>query len=149
MKKCTYCGRENDDEAVHCSECGIEFVQTSPTQATPEAEPPRPKYQICPLSPADAKFDLVTIVTCQTLFDADMVVSELEAAGITAHIPDEFMAEAMAFNLAAVGYVRVQVSPQDYEAAKDVIEDGERGEGQIRSPEVRNPKEIRNQNPEP
>ena len=55
-----------------------------------------------------------------------MVVSELEAAGITALIPDEFIAEAMAFNPNAVGYVRVQVSPRDYEAAKDVIEDAER-----------------------
>ena len=55
-----------------------------------------------------------------------MVVSELEAAGITALIPDEFLAEAWAFNLNALGYVRVQVSPQDYEAAKDIIEDAER-----------------------
>ena len=126
MKKCAYCGRENEDDAVNCSECGTEFVQASPTQPTPEAEPAHAKYQIRPLSPEEAKLDLVTIVTCQTLFDADMVVSELEAAGITALIPDEFVAEAMAFNLNAVGYVRVQVCPRDYAAAKDVIEDADR-----------------------
>jgi hypothetical protein len=126
MKKCAYCGRENEDDAVNCSECGTELVQASPTQPTSEPEPARPKYQIRPLSPEEAKLDVVTIVTCQTLFDADMVVSELEAAGITALIPDEFVAEAMAFNLNAVGYVRVQVSPQDYNAAKDVIEDADR-----------------------
>ena len=126
MKKCAYCGRENETEAVHCSECGTELVQTTPTQPTPEPEPARRKYQVRPLSPEDAKLDLVTIVSCQTLFDADMVVSELDAAGISALIPDEFVAEAMAFNLNAVGYVRVQVSPQDYDAAKDVIEDADR-----------------------
>jgi hypothetical protein len=126
MKKCAYCGRENDDNAVHCSECGTELVQPSPTPAAPAPEPARPKYQIRPLSPEDAKLDLVTIVSCQTLFEADMVVSELEAAGIKALIPDEFLAEAWAFNLNALGYVRVQVSPNDYEAAKDVIEDAEK-----------------------
>ena len=126
MKKCAYCGRENDDNAVHCSECGTEIVPPSPTPPAKAPAPAGPKYQIRPLSPEDAKLDLVTIVSCQTLFDADMVVSELEAAGITALIPDEFLAEAWAFNLNALGYVRVQVSPQDYEAAKDVIEDAER-----------------------
>ena len=126
MKKCAYCGRENDEGAVNCSECGTELVQGSPTQPTPEPEPAPPKYRIRPLSPEEEKLDLVTIVTCQTLFDADMVVSELEAAGITALIPDEFAAEAMAYGLNALGYVRVQVSPRDYEAAKDVIEDADR-----------------------
>jgi hypothetical protein len=126
MKKCSYCGRENDDNAARCSECSTEFAQSSTTQPAGEPQPGGPKYQIRPLSPEDAKLDLVTIVTCQTLFDADMVVSELEAAGITALIPDEFVAEAMAYNLNALGYVRVQVSPRDYNAAKDVIEDGER-----------------------
>ena len=86
------------------------------------------------MSPEDAKLDLVTIVSCQTLFDADMVVSELDAAGISALIPDEFVAEAMAFNLNAVGYVRVQVSPQDYDAAKDVIEDADRLTGALPAP---------------
>jgi hypothetical protein len=126
MKKCTYCGRENEDNAVHCSECATEFVQPSPAPPPPESPPSPRKYQILPLSPEDAKLDLATIVTCQTLFDADMVVSELEAAGISALIPDEFLAEAWAFNLNALGYVRVQVSPNDYEAAKDVIEDAEK-----------------------
>jgi len=126
MKKCAYCGRENDDNAIPCSECGTEFGHANPAQPTPKTEPARPKYQIRPLSPEDAKLDLVTIVSCQTLFDADMVVSELEAAGITALIPDEFVAETMAYGLNAVVYVRVQVSPRDYDAAKDVIEDAER-----------------------
>jgi hypothetical protein len=126
MKKCAYCGRENEDTSVHCSECGTEFVHPSPPKPVPEPEPVRHRYQIHALSPAEAKLDLVTIVSCQTLFDADVVVSELEAAGIQAIIPDEFLAEAWAFNLNALGYVRVQVSPQDYEAAKDVIEDADR-----------------------
>jgi hypothetical protein len=126
MKTCSYCGRENDEHATHCLECATEFVEvTSPPQAT-EPGPTRPKYKILPLSPEQAKLDLVTIVNCETLFEADVVVSELEATGITAVIPDEFVAEAFAYGLNALGYVRVQVAPKDYEAAKDVIEDADR-----------------------
>ena len=29
MKTCTYCGRENEDQATKCQECGAEFVQDS------------------------------------------------------------------------------------------------------------------------
>jgi hypothetical protein len=29
MKKCAYCGRENNDEAMHCQECGTEFAAPS------------------------------------------------------------------------------------------------------------------------
>jgi hypothetical protein len=37
VKKCSYCGRENSDESVHCRECGTGFV------APPvESEPARP-----------------------------------------------------------------------------------------------------------
>ena len=126
MKKCGYCGRENPDDAVYCCECATEFVQPKPPAPPPQPQPTRPRYEIRPLSPEEAKLDLVTIVSCQTLFDADVLVSELEAAGIEAIIPDEFLAEAWAFNLNALGYVRVQVAPNDYEAAKDVIEDAER-----------------------
>jgi Putative prokaryotic signal transducing protein len=78
-------------------------------------------------------------VSCGTLIEADVIRSQLDAAGITAMIPDEFLAEAMAFNLNAVGYVRVQVSPKDYEAAKDVIEDAERLTGMSSSPPAPDP----------
>jgi hypothetical protein len=34
VKKCSYCGRENNDQAVRCRECGTEFVVPS-IDATP------------------------------------------------------------------------------------------------------------------
>jgi len=130
MKKCGYCGRENDEDAAYCFECGTEFASISAPPLSTGPEPTRPRYHIPPLSPQEGKLDLVTIVNCQTLFEADVVVSELEAAGIHAVIPDEFV-----FNLNVVGYVRVQVAPQDYEAAKDVIEDSERRAARPSAPE--------------
>jgi hypothetical protein len=38
MKKCSYCGRENADDAVRCRECGAQEFITS--LALPEREPP-------------------------------------------------------------------------------------------------------------
>jgi hypothetical protein len=38
MRTCTYCGRENGDEALRCMECGTELVAQSPTPAS-DAEP--------------------------------------------------------------------------------------------------------------
>jgi hypothetical protein len=36
MKTCTYCGRENEDTATKCQECGTEFVQNpAPAEGTP------------------------------------------------------------------------------------------------------------------
>ena len=37
MKKCSYCGRDNSDDAVHCRECGTEFV--TPAAETEPAQP--------------------------------------------------------------------------------------------------------------
>ncbi|HEV2208885.1 MAG TPA: hypothetical protein VG167_08920 [Verrucomicrobiae bacterium] len=30
MKTCTYCGRENENQAIRCRECGTEFVAAQP-----------------------------------------------------------------------------------------------------------------------
>jgi hypothetical protein len=36
MKPCSYCGRENEDEAVFCGECGTEIkVETTPNTTRP------------------------------------------------------------------------------------------------------------------
>lgn len=42
MKKCSYCGRDNADEAVNCHECGTEFETTD---AKAEAESVKPEDQ--------------------------------------------------------------------------------------------------------
>ena len=107
MKECAYCGRENDDQAVHCSECGTdEFKTDAPAGADDR------------LSPQD---ELVTLIRCERLSDADLVVSRLETAGIEAFIPDEFLAQTIGFNLNTYGYVRVLVHRKDYESAKALV----------------------------
>lgn len=52
MKACSYCGRENDDKALTCFECGAEsFVdQSRKERSAPEPEKKRPPFQTDPLT---------------------------------------------------------------------------------------------------
>ena len=63
----------------------------------------------------------MTLVKCGTLVAADMIVTRLRAAGIEAFLPDEFLMQSVGWNLNTFGYVRVQVSPKDYDSAKNLL----------------------------
>jgi hypothetical protein len=39
MKTCTYCGRENEDQATKCQECGVEFAGVLVSTEDPPKEP--------------------------------------------------------------------------------------------------------------
>jgi hypothetical protein len=125
MKECAYCGRENDDDAVQCRECGTaEFKGDITAKAHSEKaeEPNRPRYQIPPLSPANKQHTWATLITCGTLVEADLVVCQLEAADITTFIPDQSLIQTVPWwNMITFGYVRVQVSPKDYESARTLL----------------------------
>jgi ribosomal protein L40E len=139
---CDYCGRENIAGAVHCRECGtvlkspkaktrkFKTSKIAPTITAPEA--PRSKFR--ELTAEEMKLDLVTLLTCRTLVEADLVVGRLAGAGISAFIPDEFLAQAMSWNVNAFGYVRVQISPNDYERAKTLLLENSEGAEQAASP---------------
>jgi hypothetical protein len=90
-----------------------------PEQKGPEL----PKWEFGKLTPEEMKLDVVTLLTCRNIVEADVVVGRLDAVGIPAFIPDEFLMQAMAWNVNAFGYVRVQVSPSDYERAKTFLLD--------------------------
>jgi hypothetical protein len=121
MKVCAYCGKENSDDAVACRECGTqEFkgslaAETSPerTEAsapTPE-EFPTVKLEFTQPTPKQMQMDLVTLLKCRTLVEADLIAAQLESAGIPAFIPDEFLMQN----------VRIQVAPKDFADAKELL----------------------------
>jgi hypothetical protein len=127
MMKCLYCGKENEDDAVHCWECGTELLE-EPAGAserdeleTPDPECAPAKLEFMTSTPQEMTMDLVNLIRCRTLGEADLLVARLETAGIPAFIPDQFLLQNIGFNLNAYGYVRIQVSPKDYEAAKELL----------------------------
>ena len=119
MKKCSYCGAEHPDDAVMCAIDHTPFEL--PSKPPPPPEPKRPEYDFAPLSAEDRQKDLVTLLACRTLGEADMVVSRLRAEGIEAFLPDDSLMQVIAWNLNTYGYVRVQIAPKDYDAARDLL----------------------------
>ena len=123
MKKCTYCGRENDDEAVQCSQCAMDEFRSGADgdPPIPSAEATVTELEFVPLDSAQRENDFVTLLRCRTLLEADLIVSRIEGAGIHAFIPDEFLMQSVSWNVNTYGFVRVQVSPKDYQAAKEFL----------------------------
>ena len=126
MKKCSYCGAEYPNDAVMCAIDHTRFECPSEPPLPPETirtepEPKRPEYDFAPLSEAVKQKDLVTVVSCRTLMEADMVVSRLQAAGIYAFLPDVSLMQVVGWNFNTYGYVRVQIAPKDYDAARDLL----------------------------
>ncbi len=64
---------------------------------------------------------MVTLVKCGTLAEADAIRARLEAAGITALLPDEALMQTVAWNLNTYGFVRLQVASRDYERAQELL----------------------------
>jgi len=103
MKKCTYCGRENPDDATHCLGC---FQDDRFESQTPGK---------------DLQDELLTVTTCAKLVEADLIASMLESNDIETFIPDQHLMQAIGFNLNTYGYVRVQVRRKDYAKAKELL----------------------------
>ncbi len=106
MKKCAYCGRENKEGAIACSECGEEFE--TPTSAGPEPQALDPA-----LSP-------VVVARFSSLQQASLLAGRLAAAGIEALIPEEY-SEQIFSGVVGLERITVRVAAKDYEAARAVV----------------------------
>jgi len=130
MKKCPYCGKENADDASHCRECGTEFKSPAYTDTpaepeTSEHESASDNLQFVTPTPEEMERHLVTLLRCRTLVEADLLAARLESAGIRTFLPDQFLMQSLGWNLNTFGYVRIQVSPNDYEAAREFLSEPE------------------------
>lgn len=124
MKTCSYCGAEYPDDAVMCATDHTPFPQPP---SAPSHDPKVPsetrrlKFEATSLSAEDQQRDFVTLVKCPTLVEADLVASQLRAAGIEPFLPDESLMQMIGWNLNTFGYVRVQVAPKDFEAGRALL----------------------------
>lgn len=64
---------------------------------------------------------MVTIATFVNLGEAELTKTHLEGSGVTAFIPDEFVARNDWFWITALGGVRLQVSDVDVERALEIL----------------------------
>jgi DNA-directed RNA polymerase subunit RPC12/RpoP len=111
MKKCTYCGRENPNEAVNCSGCGLAEFEGAPADGA-GAEQTAVK--------AEDLDELVQLTTCRTVADADLTVATLDAAGIKVFSPDQNVSQTFGFDPGSAG-IRLQVRRGDYQNASELI----------------------------
>ena len=104
MKTCSYCGRENEDAATHCQECGEAF-------SPPERIDPRLT------DPADS---LVVVATFGDTVEANLAKDRLEQAGIEACIPEELDPSPFG-NFPPLAHVTVRVAQKDSKAAQAIL----------------------------
>jgi hypothetical protein len=102
MKKCSYCGRDNTDEASHCKECGTEFEREMDSESTTGENPDKVKT--------------VTIRTFTSHDATNIARSNLEARGIECWINADDCG-GWYTNLTAPGGVRLAVRASEAEAA--------------------------------
>lgn len=139
MKKCSYCGKENSGDANFCRECGTEFKSPAPVDtpagpvppkcesatSEPELESASDHLQFVTPTPEEMERHLVTLLRCRTLVEADLLAARLESAGIRTFLPDQFLMQSLGWTLNTFGYVRIQVSPNDYETAREFLSEPE------------------------
>jgi len=113
MKKCPYCGRENNDASIVCSECGVELAEPAKVESDRQL--------------TDPDLALVTVATFSSLQEASLLVDRLGAAGLEACIPEEYAPQVFS-GIIPLERLTVRVAAKDYEAAKAMIAEDDSGE---------------------
>ena len=108
MKKCSYCGRDNADEAVNCHECGTEFEREAK-----DSESADQKIK------AEDKPVIIRIFSSHEA--AEQAAAKLEAHGITCWV-DADDCGGMYPNLTTAAGVRLHVRAEDAEVAVALLD---------------------------
>ncbi len=85
MKKCSYCGRDNTDEALNCRECGTEFEQLNEASVPEETKQLKPS---CPDRPSGMQStDDKPILRCDNILVSSRGMAETHAKKVVIFVP--------------------------------------------------------------
>src|SRR5206468_6712392 len=104
-----YCGRQNDDTATRCRECGSLAFATQ-TQLGPKTETRKPELEEVPPPAFAEKEGNVIKLKCRTPGEAYLVADELEKADIVTLLPSD---DELFLEYKRKGYVELRVSAKD------------------------------------
>jgi hypothetical protein len=85
MKKCSYCGRDNTDDALNCRECGTEFEQINETPLPEEVKQLEPSSPDRP-SGIQSKEDK-PILKCDNILISSRGMAETHAKKVVIFVP--------------------------------------------------------------
>ena len=111
MKQCSYCGRDNPDEAAHCRECGTEFERTVAPPPLEELTQPESSQ---PVRSMEASGDMRSMASLET-----SEASELGALLRKENIPFELRTVTQESGLDLTG---ILVAESFFERACEVSE---------------------------
>jgi hypothetical protein len=118
MKKCTYCGRENDEAAEFCPGCGQQEFESPPAASVPaRVQAQAPRQQPLPPKPLASKEGNSMLLRCRTPAEAFLIVKELEAEDIITVLPQT---QTLIQDYERDGHVTIKVSARAYESAKEL-----------------------------
>ena len=122
MKECAYCGRENNDDAVNCRECGTDEFKNFPVTTVPEnieqnnlaATPSASTIEL-------DKDDLFPKLGDFDPFDAEKILKRFEEAGVRFKInaPNEIVPGSRSF--ARTSYIEIFTHRDDGEKVTKVM----------------------------
>jgi hypothetical protein len=116
MKKCDYCGRQNDDAATWCRECGSADFATE-ARLKPVMESRKPEPDEVPLAAFAEKSGNFVKLRCRTPSEAYLVSDELGKDDIITILPE---AGQLLSDYRQNGYVELRVSAKAYESVADL-----------------------------
>lgn len=106
MKQCSYCGRQNEDDASYCGGCGKPLNKPALRAEATDLK-----------DPANAP---ITVASFHSLEEAELLKSELEAVGIEAFIPEEYTTGVFSA-ITPFQQVTVRVPAGNADAARNIV----------------------------
>jgi len=116
MKGCKGCGRQNDDAASRCRECGSPDFATE-AQEQPAVARRASESDDVPLAAFAEREGNVVTLRCRTPAEAYLVSDELEKADIVTPLPGD---EELFREYKRKGYVELRISAKAYESVADL-----------------------------